>query len=144
MVKIRKLSDFEASLYLKVYAKTGNHVLAGEVTGIKKNRVMDRARRDPWFNEQLNEARQLSVERLEGEAYRRAVIGVDEPLYYQGEIFGTVKKYSDKLLLKLLEVNDERYSPKLNLNVNRPMDLSKLSDSELATLERLLSKTSPD
>lgn len=39
---------------------------------------------------------------LEQEAYRRAVEGVEEPVYQGGELVGTVRRYSDKLLEFLL------------------------------------------
>ena len=32
------------------------------------------------------------------EAYRRAVLGVAEPVYQGGELVGTVQRYSDRLL----------------------------------------------
>jgi hypothetical protein len=40
---------------------------------------------------------------LEREAWRRAVEGFDEPVHYQGEVVGYVKKYSDRMLELLLK-----------------------------------------
>ena len=40
------------------------------------------------------------------EAHRRAVKGVDEPVFWKGEIAGHVRKYSDRLLETLLRAHD--------------------------------------
>ena len=40
---------------------------------------------------------------LEPEAIRRAVEGVEKAVYYQGEPVGTVREYSDTLLIFLLK-----------------------------------------
>jgi hypothetical protein len=36
----------------------------------------------------------------------RAVTGWDEPVFWQGQIAGTVRKFSDKLLIRLIEGDD--------------------------------------
>ena len=40
---------------------------------------------------------------LEREAWRRASEGVKQPVFYQGEVCGHVRKYSDVLLIFLLK-----------------------------------------
>jgi hypothetical protein len=40
---------------------------------------------------------------LEDEAKRRAHDGIDEPVFYQGEKCGVVRKYSDNLLIFMLK-----------------------------------------
>ena len=42
---------------------------------------------------------------LEAEARRRAAIGVDEPVFYKGEVVGHIRKYSDTLLMFLLKAH---------------------------------------
>ena len=49
------------------------------------------------------EAREEACDALEAEARRRAVEGVRKPVYYRGEIVGTVKEYSDTLLIFLMK-----------------------------------------
>lgn len=66
-----------------------------------------------WFNEQLeaDEEFALSVqtivdltnEDLVAEARRRARFGVEEDIYYKGEVVGTRKVYSDNLLMFLIK-----------------------------------------
>ena len=46
---------------------------------------------------------------LTQEVYRQAVEGIDEPVYYQGKLVDTVKKYSPILLMFLLKREDPSY-----------------------------------
>lgn len=55
------------------------------------------------FGEHVKEVLEESKDALEKEAFRRAVEGVEEDVYYKGEIVGTVRRYSDSLLSKMLE-----------------------------------------
>ena len=55
-------------------------------------------RRDPQFCTQWDEAVEEAAARIEGELHRRAVEGWDEPVFQKGEMVGTIKRYSDRLL----------------------------------------------
>ena len=59
--------------------------------------------RDAAYAEAFTEAREEACDVLESEARRRAVKGVAKPIYYQGAIVGTVKEYSDTLLIFLMK-----------------------------------------
>lgn len=57
---------------------------------------------DPAFQEEAEDAIALRADDYEAEAVRRAVDGVDKPVFYKGEEVGTSKEYSDSLLSKIL------------------------------------------
>jgi hypothetical protein len=64
-----------------------------------------------------DEALEDAADRLEAEAFRRAVRGVDRPVVYRGERVGTVHEFSDALLMFLLkaarpEKYRDRFDPK--------------------------------
>ena len=92
-------------LFLNTLRGTGNVRLAASNAGVARQ-VVYRARdssdkfRADW-DEALEEAREL----LEAEARRRAAIGVDEPVFYKGEVVGQIRKYSDNLLMFLLKAH---------------------------------------
>ena len=92
-------------LFLDTLRGTGNVRLAANNAGVARQ-VVYRARdssatfRADW-DEALEEAREL----LEAEARRRAAIGVDEPVFYQGQVVGHIRKYSDNLLMFLLKAH---------------------------------------
>src|SRR5437870_3224245 len=58
----------------------------------------------------------LSFDAHEAEATRRAVEGWDEPVFYRGQVWGHVRRYSDTLLLARLEALDpETYHESLRI-----------------------------
>lgn len=147
--RIRLFTPVLQSAYLKVLSQTGNHVMACEITGFRRDMVKRELARNEQFAAAVEEAKATAAERLEGEAYRRAVLGVEEPVFFEGRRVDTVRKYSDNLLSKLLEANDPRYSSRLKLTgekggpVEIKHDLGKLSDDDLEKLEALLSAARP-
>ncbi len=86
-------------------------------------------RRDhPMFDSLMEDIQLEMVDIMKAEAYRRSVIGHDEPLVHQGVKTGeTIKKYSDSLLQFTLMGYDAKFRAKdvnvavsgqLNTNVN--------------------------
>lgn len=55
------------------------------------------------FKKQFEEALEISIGVLEDEATRRAIEGTLKPVYHQGIQVGTVREYSDTLLMFLLK-----------------------------------------
>ena len=92
-------------LFLDTLRGTGNVRLSASNADVARQ-VAYRARdssatfRAAW-DEALEEAREL----LEAEARRRASVGVEEPVFYKGEIVGHIRKYSDNLLMFLLKAH---------------------------------------
>ncbi|NPV90087.1 MAG: terminase [Firmicutes bacterium] len=89
--------------FLSAYAEYGNVTQAAQKAGI------DRASHHKWlreidgYREAFSEAIEEAADRLEREAWTRAVIGVDRIIYYRGEPCGVVRDYSDTLLMFLLK-----------------------------------------
>lgn len=57
---------------------------------------------DPKLDEEIRNAWAEGGDLLEDEAVRRGVHGWNEPVFYKGKQSGSVKKYSDVLLVELL------------------------------------------
>jgi hypothetical protein len=91
--------------FLAAFAKSGHFGNSALAAHIDRSHVYD-WRNDPAFEARFQIARKQSVTVLEDEAHRRAYTGVDEPVFYRGEECGTVRKYSDTLLIFLLKGND--------------------------------------
>ncbi len=85
---------------------------------------------------------------LEAEAHRRAVEGVEEAVgWYKGEAGGTVRKYSDVLLIFLLKsLQPERYRERVDLRGSLAhIDLTQLPDHpRIAAGEHPFSVLAPD
>jgi hypothetical protein len=55
------------------------------------------------FNKQFEEALEICIGVLEDEATRRAIEGTLKPVYHQGVKIGSIREYSDTLLIVLLK-----------------------------------------
>lgn len=91
--------------FLKALAETGNVSEAARKARLDRSHAYQIRRQDQTFAEAWDEALDIAVDLLEGEARSRAVEGVEQPRFHQGRICGTVRKYSDSLLMFLLRAH---------------------------------------
>jgi hypothetical protein len=89
--------------FLEAYAQCGNLTTAAKVAKVHRSTHNGWMKTVQEYPALFNAARDQAVEVLEAEARRRAVEGIDEPVYQKGEQVGTVRKYSDVLLIFLLK-----------------------------------------
>lgn len=89
--------------FLAAFAETGN--LSVSAAAAKVHRSMHYAwlAKDPDYREAFEQARETAADRLEQEARRRAIEGTERPVYQGGKLVGTVREYSDTLLIFLLK-----------------------------------------
>jgi hypothetical protein len=66
-------------------------------------------RDDPEAAARIREAQMVGWATLESAAYQRAVVGIEKPVWYQGEQVGTEKVYSDGLLAQMLKARVPGY-----------------------------------
>ena len=78
-------------------------------------------------------AEEEAADTLENEAYRRAVEGVDEPVFQMGGQVGTRRVYSDALLVRLLQA---RRPSKFRNNVSA--ELTGADGGEIKTVTRVI------
>ena len=76
---------------------------AATLAGIGRRTAYDWKDKDEGFAQAWDDAYELGTDALEDEATRRGRDGVDEPVFYQGEVCGQVRRYSDALLTLLLK-----------------------------------------
>ena len=138
--------------FLAALAETGNVTKACGIAKIGRMTVYDWRDGDEYFTTRWEKALDKGADALEDEATRRAHDGVEEPVYFKGEVVGHVQKYSDTLLIFLLKGRrPEKYKDRFEhsgkagdpLRIehsSREIDLSGLSEKELAVLDGLLEK----
>lgn len=106
-----------------------------QTVGIGRSTAYDRYARDEGFAARWRAAMDDAADVLEAEALRRATRGVDEPVFYKGERVGTVRKYSDTLLIFLLKgARPEKFRDRYEVRHLTESDL----DAEIARLEHEL------
>lgn len=99
-------------------AQNGNVTQAAAAAGVDRAYVYAYRNRHPDFAAAWESAYQSAVDGLEREAWRRATDGTDEPVFYQGDVCGHVRKYSDQLLIELLRGHrPKRYRQRVEITV---------------------------
>lgn len=98
--------------FLSALSQHGSKRRAMEQAGVSREQV-DRLREaDPAFSAAFDAAVEEAADRLEQEARRRAVEGVDRPVYQGGVHVGDVREYSDRLLEVMLKARVGGYADK--------------------------------
>lgn len=89
--------------FLAILTEGGSVKLAAGKAKIGRRTAYEWREKDAAFAAAWDEAVEAGTDALEDEALRRARDGVDEPVSYQGEQCGLVRKYSDTLLIFMLK-----------------------------------------
>jgi hypothetical protein len=113
--------------FLRAFARRGVVLEGAQAAGISRKTVSYWRETDEWFEELYGAALEEAGDRVEAEAHRRAVDGIDVPVIYQGmptmtedAVTGekrvlTTKQYSDPLLALVLK----RHRPEYRENVKQ-------------------------
>lgn len=116
MDKFPEISEKKKKAMLNAYANCGTVTHAADAAGIS-----DRMHRywldensdqyDPDYEKAFERAEKMSLDLLVKAARKRAVEGVREPVYYQGECVGHKLRYSDTLLMFLAKsIDPEKFA----------------------------------
>lgn len=89
--------------FLAAYAELANITDAAKAAQVARSMHYVWLQKSEEYAEAFRHAEAEAIDALEKEARRRALHGVNEPVFYQGEECGAVRKYSDTLLIFLLK-----------------------------------------
>lgn len=98
-----KLKNPRMPAFLAAYSIIGSVTYSAKCAGVSTSAIYHWKKNNPVFMEYYERAEMAHTEYLEMEAQRRAVMGVEEDVYYQGEVVGKKRNYSDTLLKFLLK-----------------------------------------
>jgi len=99
--------------FLVAIQQTGGNVTrACEAAEIGHRTHYDWLNRDPVYTQVYQKQFERSKDVLEARALERAADGIDDPVFYQGQVVGHRKVYSDNLLMFLLKSRDDKYKDK--------------------------------
>jgi len=140
MGDLSKSVQLKRDAFLAAYAEVGTVTHAADIVGVHRNAHYNWMQ-DPEYVEKFREAEKQAADVLEKEVRRRAVEGVLEPVFYQGQECGTVRKYSDTLLIfatkgALPQKYRENVSMELTGADGGPVDvrIAGMTDAELEQL----------
>ncbi|MDR1684866.1 MAG: hypothetical protein LBR82_00215 [Desulfovibrio sp.] len=98
-----RVTKEKLKIFLDTLSECGSIRRGSAASGISRKTLYKKREREPLFAADWDKAAAIGVEGLEDEARRRAFEGWEEPVYHKGEVCGTVRKYSDTLLIVLLK-----------------------------------------
>jgi hypothetical protein len=130
--------------FLTALSETGSVTKATDAARISYTTPYAHAKKFPEFNTYWEVALAVAGDRLEEEARRRAVEGVEEPMYSaKGDFLGYKRVYSDTLLAMLLKAaKPDKYKDRSAVEVTDKTpppayDLTKLTDEQRDQLEAI-------
>ncbi len=100
---MRRKADRWRTRFLKELAETCSVRSSAKLAGISRSTAYRARSSDPAFADAWDDAIDDAVDTLEAEARRRALHGSEEPVYHLGKQVGTIRRYSDSLLMFLLK-----------------------------------------
>lgn len=96
--------------FLAAFAECGSVLLAASAAGVSRRSHSRWLQGCEEYRQAFDDAREDAADALAAEARRRAVEGVEKPVFYKGEQVGSVRQYSDTLLIFLLKAaKPEKY-----------------------------------
>jgi hypothetical protein len=141
MKKLGRSKKQQQSAVLAAYEELAN------VTKACKKAKVPRRTFYSWVNEEdfqkrFEESSKVALGVLEDEAMRRATDGVVKPVYQQGKKVGTVKNYSDTLLIVLLKARaPEKYKERFEGEITGKGGKDLFTDKSDDELKQLLKAT---
>lgn len=133
--------------FLEQFGTLGTVTHAARAANVPRRTVYDWLERDAQFRLDFAEAEQEALDSLEQEAVRRARDGVEEPVYQGGSLIGTVRKYSDTLLIFLLKGGrPSKFRERVDVSLDVRSVVERLTDDPLereaavAEAQRILSE----
>lgn len=155
----KKFTPKVQEFFLQVLEDTASPKQAAQVCGISRRLAFEYKAKDLEFRRRWEQAIEVAMDALLDEAYRRACIGVDEPVIYQGQVAMardvatgedrplTVRKHSDRLLEVMLKFRyGDQLADRLRVKVEdtglSAEALLQMPSNERAQLVALLSKYS--
>ena len=103
-----------------------------DAVGLSHAELSRRLRDDEAFAKEYSLAFDDGLDSMEDEVVRRAMVGVEEPVFQQGRCVGHRTRYSDSLLMFHLEAHRPKFRGLANADERRP--LSEEARRELSAL----------
>ena len=112
--------------FIAALAKTGNVTEACRlVDRLDRRMPYDLRKQDAVFAAEWDSALEEASDRMETEARRRAEQGVLEPVYQGGKKVGSIRRYSDTLLIFLLKgARPDKYRDRFDVNHSGGIELT--------------------
>lgn len=120
-VKIKALPEFKPLTakqrrFLLAYSECGGVRESAKAAGVNWVSHYHWKDRDEAYKQAFDKAKDIYVDAMEHEAFSRATVGVQEPVYQKGELVGYQTKRSDNLLMFSIKGNRPQYRDNFQIN----------------------------
>ena len=106
----QEITEPQKRAFLAAYAHTGRITRAAKAAQVNWRNHYNWLKSDPGYPAAFAEAQSMAGDFLEDEAIRRALEGIQKPVFYQGVHTDNVTEYSDTLLIFALKgAKPEKY-----------------------------------
>ncbi len=126
--------------FVQALAETGNISESCRQIGFSRSIVYAHREQNSEFAAGWDEALDVATDSLEAEVRRRGHDGYEEPVFYQGVMVATIRKYSDTLLIFLLKKHNPAFRDHTSINLggqrDNPMKVAPIKDDHLTDEER--------
>jgi hypothetical protein len=118
---------------------SGGCMFALRAAGVCYNTFRAHERNDPEFALQVRDAQAEGVQLLHDVCWKRVTEGDLEPVYWQGQIVGHIRKFDTRLQIEFLRAyKPERFKrPGAQVNVGVKSDVFVLSEEQRHELQRI-------
>jgi hypothetical protein len=96
-------SKAQANCFFSLLRQTGNVSASARAAKVSRNSAYEKRLVDENFRKSWASALETSLDDLEESLRKRAVDGIDKPIFYGGEKIGDIKSYNDNLGMFLLK-----------------------------------------
>lgn len=132
------VTHYSRRLFLSAYMEMCSKTAAADAIGVSRYTVFSQTwQNDVAFQDAVSMAQVVAADALEAEAYRRGVLGVEEPVgWYKGQAGGMVKKFSDVLLIVLMKgAMPDKYKDRVEMRgLMANIDFDKLPHAVIAAI----------
>lgn len=121
MARRSKATPKKLGEFLELLASNGNVTISAQALNLDRRKLYRLRDEQPEFRDAWDSAMAEAADHLEAEARRRAVEGWHEPVFYQGDEVGYVRRFSDTLLIFLMKgANPEKYRDRSSTELSGP------------------------
>jgi len=131
-------------LFLEEFAKHGNITLACRKAEIGRMTLYRWKEKSDTFLVRFNQAFEEAKDAIRAEIYRRGKEGWDEPVFQQGKLIDTVRKYSDTLLIFHAKMLMPEYRDKSQIEMSGSLDITGARETLLTKLGTITRATHND
>ena len=126
--------------FIRAFAITGIVTYSAEAAGIARNTHYDWMAEDKTYKLAVEDAAEQAADRVEAEILRRAIQGIDKPIFYKGKVVKTIKEYSDLLLIFWAKATRpgkfrEQYDMNIKGGLNVKMSVSAIQEALLSVAD---------